>query len=179
LSSNFEFIASLPSIKKLEVHGPQAENHYNGSVRGSIRLIIRHKSSKFYDPPKNQRNVTIEIGYVCAIGSICYDQTNRIHWRCMTSAVAGILQAIEALSLSEQQELVVALCDRITIDEPLAWTLGADPDFADLDCAGKRELLRQKLLSGLEQIQQGRVVDGEVVFARLQAKLRRMNEPQA
>jgi hypothetical protein len=82
----------------------------------------------------------------------------------MTSAVAGILQSIEALSVPEQQELIVALCDWVTIDEALPWTLGADPSFADLDGTGKRELLRQKLLSGLEQIQQGRVVDGEVVF---------------
>ncbi|MFM2428923.1 MAG: hypothetical protein RLZZ511_136 [Cyanobacteriota bacterium] len=97
----------------------------------------------------------------------------------MTSAVAGILQSIEALSLPEQQELIVALCDRMVIDEPLEWAIGADPGFADRDRTGKRELLRQKLLSGLEQVQQGRVVDGEVVFDRLQAKLRRMSEQQA
>jgi antitoxin ParD1/3/4 len=97
----------------------------------------------------------------------------------MTSAVAGILQSIEGLSLPEQQELIVALCDRAVIDEPLEWAIGADPNFADLDRTGKRELLRQKLLSGLEQVQQGRVVDGEVVFDRLQAKLRRMSEQQA
>jgi antitoxin ParD1/3/4 len=97
----------------------------------------------------------------------------------MTSAVAGILQSIEGLSLPEQHELIVALCDRAVIDEPLEWALGTDPSFADLDRTGKRELLRQKLLSGLEQVQQGRVVDGEVVFDRLQAKLRRMSEQQA
>ncbi len=97
----------------------------------------------------------------------------------MTSAVAGILQSIEALSLPEQQELVVALCDRAVIDEPLEWSMGTDPSFANLDRTGKRELLRQKLLSGLEQVQQGRVVDGEVVFDRLQAKLRQMSEQQA
>ena len=97
----------------------------------------------------------------------------------MTSTVVEILQSIDALSFPEQEELIVALCDRVAIDEPLAWTLGADPGFTDLDCAGKRELLRQKLLSGLEQIQQGRVVDGEVVFDRLQAKLRQMSQQQA
>jgi hypothetical protein len=40
----------------------------------------------------------------------------------MTSAVASILQAIAALSLPEQQELMVALCDRIVIEEPQAMT---------------------------------------------------------
>jgi antitoxin ParD1/3/4 len=57
--------------------------------------------------------------------------------------------------------------------------MGTDPSFANLDRTGKRELLRQKLLSGLEQLQQGQVVDGEVVFDRLQAKLRQMTEQQA
>ncbi len=85
----------------------------------------------------------------------------------MTSTVAGILQSIDGLSLPEQQELIVALCDRAVIDESLEWAMGADPSFANLDRTGKRELLRQKLLSGLEQVQQGRVVDGEVVFDRL------------
>jgi antitoxin ParD1/3/4 len=89
----------------------------------------------------------------------------------MTSTVATILQTIEALSHPEQQELVMALCDRVTIDEPLEFALGADPAFAILDADGKRELLRQKLLSGLEQVKQGCVTDGEIVFDRLQAKL--------
>jgi hypothetical protein len=97
----------------------------------------------------------------------------------MTSTVASILQTIEALSQSEQQELVMAMCDRVTIDEPLEFALGADPAFATLDADGKRDLLRQKLLSGLEQVKQGRVTDGEVVFDRLQAKLRQMSEQQA
>jgi hypothetical protein len=97
----------------------------------------------------------------------------------MTSTVADVLQTIEALSQSEQQELVMALCDRVTINEPLEFALGADPAFATLDAAGKRELLRQKLLSGLEQVKQGRVTDGEIVFDRLQAKLRQMSEQQA
>jgi hypothetical protein len=93
----------------------------------------------------------------------------------MTSAVATILDSIEALSIIEQQELMIALCDRIAVDEPLEFALGADPAFAELDNAGKRELLRQKLLSGLEQVKQGRVTDGKVVFDRLQAKLRQMS----
>jgi hypothetical protein len=105
----------------------------------------------------------------------------------MTSTVASILQIIEALSQSEQQELMIAICDglrpteghRVTIDEPLEFALGADPAFATLDADGKRDLLRQKLLSGLEQVKQGRVTDGEIVFDRLQAKLRQMSEQQA
>jgi hypothetical protein len=62
----------------------------------------------------------------------------------MTSTVAGILQSIVALSLSEQQELMIALCDRVA-DEPLEFVLDADPIWANLDPADKREVLRQKL----------------------------------
>jgi hypothetical protein len=97
----------------------------------------------------------------------------------MTSTVADILQSIEALSLSEQQELMIALCNRVAIDEPLAWAMGADPAFANLDLAEKREVLRQKLLSGLGQLQRRQVVDGEVVFERLQARLRQISESSA
>jgi hypothetical protein len=96
----------------------------------------------------------------------------------MTSTVAEILLSIEALSLKEQQEIVIALCDRVVIDEPLESGLGVDSIFRNLDLAAKRDLLLQKLLSGLEQIKQGRVVDGEIVFDRLQAKLRQMGEQQ-
>jgi hypothetical protein len=96
----------------------------------------------------------------------------------MTSTVAEILQSIEALSFSEQQELIRALCDRDLIDPQLEVSLGADPIFAPLDLEGKRDVLRQKLLSGLEQVQQGQVVDGEAVFERFQARLRQMGEPQ-
>jgi hypothetical protein len=95
----------------------------------------------------------------------------------MTSAVIEILKSIEALSHSEQQELIRALCDR-EIDQPLEVSLGADPVFDTFDAEGKREALRQKLLSGLEQVQQGQVVDGEVVFERFQARLRQMSESQ-
>ena len=94
----------------------------------------------------------------------------------MTSTVVEILQSIDALSFPEQEEQIVALCDRAAIDEPLQWAMGTDPSFATLDRGGKRELLRQRLLSGLEQVQQGRVVDGELVFERLQSKLRQMGE---
>jgi antitoxin ParD1/3/4 len=93
----------------------------------------------------------------------------------MTSTVATILDSIAALSVPEQQELMLALCDRVTLEEPLELSLGADPAFATLDNTGKRELLRQKLLSGLEQVKQGRVTDGDVVFDRLQAKLNQMS----
>jgi hypothetical protein len=93
----------------------------------------------------------------------------------MTSAVAGILQSIEGLSLPEQEELMLALCDRAMMDAPLEWAMGADPRFAELDLLDKRALLRQKLLAGLEQVQQGKSVDGEVVFERLQAKLHQLD----
>ncbi|BAS54956.1 MULTISPECIES: hypothetical protein [Leptolyngbya] len=95
----------------------------------------------------------------------------------MTSAVIEILKSIEALSHAEQQELIRALCDR-EMDQPLEVSLGADPSFDTFDAESKREALRQKLLSGLEQVQQGRVVDGEVVFERFQARLRQMSESQ-
>jgi hypothetical protein len=84
----------------------------------------------------------------------------------MTSTVATILNSIAALSVPEQQELMLALCDRVTLEAPLELSLGADSAFVALDTTGKRELLRQKLLSGLEQIKQGRVTDGEIVFDR-------------
>ncbi|MCC3406220.1 MAG: type II toxin-antitoxin system ParD family antitoxin [Microcoleus sp. PH2017_10_PVI_O_A] len=39
--------------------------------------------------------------------------------------------------------------------------------------------LRQKIASGTEQIAQGKVTDGEVVFARLQEKIRLISESGA
>lgn len=36
--------------------------------------------------------------------------------------------------------------------------------------------LRQKIVSGTEQIAQGKVTDGELVFARLQKKIRSISE---
>lgn len=41
------------------------------------------------------------------------------------------------------------------------------------------EILRQKLASGTEQINQGMVTDGETVFAQLQDKIRIISEAQA
>jgi len=38
------------------------------------------------------------------------------------------------------------------------------------------EELRQKIAVGTEQIEQGRVTDGEIVFARLQEKIRKIAE---
>ena len=40
------------------------------------------------------------------------------------------------------------------------------------------EELRQKIAVGREQIQRGQVTDGEVVFARLQDKIRRIAESE-
>jgi hypothetical protein len=50
---------------------------------------------------------------------------------------------------------MLALCDRVTLEEPLELSLGADLAFATLDTTGKRELLRQKLLSTLPQATTG------------------------
>jgi hypothetical protein len=94
----------------------------------------------------------------------------------MTTTIATILHQIETLTLPEQQEIAIALLDRVTEPAPLAFALGPDPSFANLDTQGKREALRQKLLSGLEQVKQGNITDGELVFEQLQAKLRRMSE---
>jgi antitoxin ParD1/3/4 len=40
------------------------------------------------------------------------------------------------------------------------------------------EELHQQIAVGTEQIQQGRVVDGETVFDRLQAKISQMSQPE-
>jgi len=39
--------------------------------------------------------------------------------------------------------------------------------------------VRQKILEGMEDIRQGRVVDGEVVFQQLENKLEAMRQKQA
>jgi antitoxin ParD1/3/4 len=38
------------------------------------------------------------------------------------------------------------------------------------------EALRQQIATGTEQIQQGKVVDGETVFAKLQEKINQMSQ---
>ena len=48
---------------------------------------------------------------------------------------------------------------------------GLSAEFQGLDRAGMRSVLMAKLRSGLESIQQGRVVDGEEVFDRLKDRL--------
>ncbi len=40
------------------------------------------------------------------------------------------------------------------------------------------ETLRQQITIGTEQIQQGKVVDGEATFDRLQAKISQMSHPE-
>jgi hypothetical protein len=49
--------------------------------------------------------------------------------------------------------------------------------LANLSPQDKRQVLRHKILSALEQVKQGNVADGELVFEQLQTKLRQMNEP--
>lgn len=41
------------------------------------------------------------------------------------------------------------------------------------------ETLRQQISIGTEQIQQGKVVDGEATFDRFQAKISQMSHPEA
>jgi antitoxin ParD1/3/4 len=40
------------------------------------------------------------------------------------------------------------------------------------------EALRQQIAIGTEQVQQGKVVDGEATFDRLQAKISQMSHPE-
>jgi hypothetical protein len=85
----------------------------------------------------------------------------------MTSAVANILGAIDRLSTAERQELMMELLQR---DADLAIPL-MDSPFQGLDQAAAKSLLMEKLASGLTQVNAGQVLDGEMVFERLQARL--------
>jgi antitoxin ParD1/3/4 len=60
-----------------------------------------------------------------------------------------------------------------TVDELIgvAFTLLSDQEQ-------RLEELRQQIAVGTEQIQQGRVVDGEAVFDRLQAKISQMSQTE-
>lgn len=61
-----------------------------------------------------------------------------------------------------------------TVDElfDMALTLLSEQDQ-------RLEELRQQIDVGTEQIQQGKVMDGEAVFERLQAKISHMSPPEA
>ena len=89
----------------------------------------------------------------------------------MTSAVVSILSSIDHLSPDEQQEIVLGLLERMSGDNLAFESRGLSAEFQGLDRAGMRSVLMAKLRSGLESVQQGRVVDGEKVFDRLKDRL--------
>ena len=89
----------------------------------------------------------------------------------MTSAVFSILSSIDRLSPDEQQEIVLGLLERMSRDDLVLESRGLSAEFQGLDREGMRSVLMAKLRSGLESVQQGRVVDGEEVFDRLKDRL--------
>jgi hypothetical protein len=93
----------------------------------------------------------------------------------MTSAVISILSSIDRLSPDEQQEMILELLEKMSGDERLE-SMGLAAEFHGLERAGMRSVLMAKLRSGLEQVQQGRVVDGETVFDRLRERLVQMGQ---
>ena len=94
----------------------------------------------------------------------------------MTSAVVSILSSIDRLSPDEQQEIVLGLLERMSGDDLVLESRGLSAEFQGLDRAGMRSVLMAKLRSGLESVQQGRVVDGEEVFDRLKDRLVQMGQ---
>ena len=94
----------------------------------------------------------------------------------MTSAVVSILSSIDRLSPDEQQEIVLGLLERMSGDELTLESRGLSAEFQGLDREGMRSVLMAKLRSGLESVQQGRVVDGEEVFDRLKDRLAQMGQ---
>ncbi len=94
----------------------------------------------------------------------------------MTSALAEILGSIDRLSTVERQELMVELLQRNPLDD-LAIPL-MDSSFQGLDREAARSLLLEKLNSGLQQVNAGQVLDGELVFDRLQARLNQVQEAE-
>jgi hypothetical protein len=92
----------------------------------------------------------------------------------MTSAVANILGAIDRLSIAERQELMMELFQR---DEDLS-TSSIDSPFQGLDQASAKLLLIEKLKSGLQQVTTGQILDGEMVFDRLQTRLDKVRKAE-
>jgi antitoxin ParD1/3/4 len=75
----------------------------------------------------------------------------------------------------EQEQFVqkqLAKGQYATVDELIgaAFTLLSDQEQ-------RLEELRQQIAIGAEQIQQGKIVDGEAVFDRLQEKINQMSQP--
>ena len=94
----------------------------------------------------------------------------------MTSAVVSILCSIDRLSPDEQQEIVLGLLERMSGDDLVLESRGLSAEFQGLDREEMRSVLMAKLRSGLESVQQGRVVDGEEVFDRLKDRLAQMGQ---
>jgi hypothetical protein len=92
----------------------------------------------------------------------------------MNSAVANILGAIDQLSTTERQELMRELFQR---DEEL-FISSIDSPFQGLDQTDSKQLLVEKLESGLRQIRAGQVLDGEKVFDRLQNRLNQFRKAE-
>jgi hypothetical protein len=94
----------------------------------------------------------------------------------MTSALADILGAIDRLSTTEHQELIVELLKRDSFNNESLPAM--ESPFQGLDRDSARSLLLEKLESGLQQVKTGQVLDGEMVFDRLQARLKRVQEAE-
>jgi hypothetical protein len=92
----------------------------------------------------------------------------------MTSAVASILGAIDQLTAAERQELMMELFQR---DEALS-TSPVDSPFRGLDRTASKALLIEKLESGLQQVKAGQMLDGEMVFDRLQNRLNQIRKAE-
>jgi hypothetical protein len=92
----------------------------------------------------------------------------------MTSAVASILGAIDQLSIAERQELMMELSQR---DDNLS-TISVDSPFRGLGQTASKSLLIEMLESGLQQVKAGQVLDGEMVFDRLQNRLNRVRKAE-
>jgi hypothetical protein len=94
----------------------------------------------------------------------------------MTSALAEILGSIDRLSTIERQELMVELLQRNSFDDLAIPQM--DSSFQGLDYEAARSLLLEKLNAGLQQVNAGQVLDGELVFDRLQARLSQIQKAE-
>ena len=64
----------------------------------------------------------------------------------------------------------------------VAFQLLEEYEFKKRERELKQEMLediRQKVIEGMEDVRQGRVVDGEIVFQRIEAKLERIKRGEA
>jgi hypothetical protein len=111
----------------------------------------------------------------------------------MPSTVADLLQTIEALSLPEQQELLIALLDRLVIahgPEDADWIESIrnkiDAVYASTEPSvdgstfiqqqraiyqGRLQDLQRDALTGWEAAQRGELIDGPTAMAEIRAQL--------